>query len=75
MAIHGPLPQSAKRALHAGKTTSGATVKWTDAEVAEFRERGYLFIPSLFSPKEFEILNADTRHACPEGARGPARAR
>ena len=34
-------------------------MKWTDAEVAEFRERGYLFIESLFSPEEVGVLNAE----------------
>ena len=34
-------------------------MKWTDAKVAEFRERGYLFIESLFSPEEVGVLNAE----------------
>ena len=34
-------------------------MKWTDAEVAEFRERGCLFIESLFSPEEVGVLNAE----------------
>ena len=34
-------------------------MKWTDAEVAEFRERGYLFVPSLFSLEEVGVLNAE----------------
>ncbi len=34
-------------------------MKWTDAEVADFRERGYLLIPSLFSAEEAGVLDAE----------------
>ncbi len=31
----------------------------TPAQTAEFEEQGYLFLPSLFSPQEMDILNAE----------------
>lgn len=34
-------------------------MKWTDTEVAEFRERGYLFVPTPFSPEEAGVLDAE----------------
>jgi ectoine hydroxylase len=34
-------------------------MKLTPAQVAEFEEQGYLFLPSLFSPEEMAVLNAE----------------
>ena len=34
-------------------------MRWTDTEVAEFRERGYLFVLSLFSLEEAGNLKAE----------------
>jgi ectoine hydroxylase len=34
-------------------------MKLTPAQIAEFEEQGYLFLPSLFSPEEMTILNAE----------------
>ena len=31
----------------------------TPAQIAEFEEQGYLFLPSLFSPEEMAVLNAE----------------
>jgi len=34
-------------------------MKLTPAQLAEFDEQGYLFLPNLFSPEEMDILNAE----------------
>ena len=34
-------------------------MKLTSAQIAEFEEQGYLFLPSLFSPEEMAVLNAE----------------
>ena len=34
-------------------------MKLTAAQLGEFEERGYLFLPSLFSPEEMDVLNAE----------------
>jgi len=34
-------------------------MRLTPAQLAEFEEQGYLFLPSLFSPAEIDVLNAE----------------
>ena len=34
-------------------------MKLSTAQRAEFEEQGYLFLPSLFSPAEMDVLNAE----------------
>ena len=34
-------------------------MKLTAAQIAEFEEQGYLFLPSVFSPQEMDLLNAE----------------
>ena len=34
-------------------------MKLTQEQVAQFEEQGYLFLPSLFSAAEMEVLNAE----------------
>ena len=34
-------------------------MKLTPAQIAEFEEQGYLFLPSVFSPQEMDLLNAE----------------
>ena len=34
-------------------------MKLTSAQIAEFEEEGYLFLPSVFTPQEMAILNAE----------------
>ena len=34
-------------------------MRLTAAQRAEFEEQGYLFLPSLFTPEEMDLLNAE----------------
>src|SRR3954463_10202927 len=34
-------------------------MKVSSAQIAEFEEQGYLFLPSLFTPGEMAVLNAE----------------
>ncbi len=37
-------------------------VKLTDLQVKEFNEQGYLFLPSVFTPEEMDLLNGEVPH-------------
>ncbi len=45
-------------------------MKLTPAQIAEFEEQGYLFLPNVFSAEEMALLHGETAgHLRPEARR------
>src|SRR3954468_5837328 len=38
----------------------------TDLQIQEFNEQGYLFLPSVFTPEEMDVLNGEVPHILAE---------